>query len=41
MTISLSHGILLMSLNNDIISGMHSPLPGDAMAKWAMVVSTV
>jgi hypothetical protein len=41
MTMSLSRGILLMSLNNDIISGMHSPLPRDAMAERAMVVSTV
>jgi hypothetical protein len=41
MTMSLSHGILLTSLNNDVISGMHSPLPRDAMAERAMVVGTV
>jgi hypothetical protein len=41
MTMSLSCGILLMSLNDDVISGMHSPLPRDSMAEWAMVVSTV
>jgi hypothetical protein len=41
MTVSLSHGILLMSLNDDVISGMHSPLPRDAMVERAMVVDTV
>jgi hypothetical protein len=41
MTMSLLHGILLTSLNDDVISGMHSPLPRDAMAEQAMVVSTV
>jgi hypothetical protein len=41
MTMSLSRGILLMSLNDDVISGMHSPLPRDAMAERAMVVGTV
>jgi hypothetical protein len=41
MTMSLLHGILLMSLNDDVISGMHSPLPRDAMAEWAMVVGMV
>jgi hypothetical protein len=41
MTMSLLCGILLMSLNDDVISGMHSPLPRDAMAERAMVVDTV
>jgi hypothetical protein len=43
MTMSLSHGILLTSLNDDIISGKHSPLLvlKDAMAERAMVVGTV
>jgi hypothetical protein len=41
MTMSLSRGILLMSLNDDVISRMHSPLPRDAMAERAMVVGMV
>jgi hypothetical protein len=41
MTMSLLRGILLTSLNDDIISGMHSPLPRDAMVERAMVVGTV
>jgi hypothetical protein len=41
MTSSLSRGILLMSLNDDVINGMHSPLLRDAMAERAMVVDMV